>query len=119
MLTAINADMCSKCFVTDPWGKSFISLALVVAAADVCGNSGEIRIQESILKRSQNRHRSDYAGEPACLGCAPRRAHVSLRLFSGGDRCFLCLVFHADDEMLADSAHAVGVDVDRLGIVGD
>src|SRR5438132_14242296 len=73
MLTAMNADMCSKCFVTDPCVKSFISLALVVAAAAGCGNGREIRVQESTLKffarsTSYQITRENQRAEPARHG---------------------------------------------------
>jgi hypothetical protein len=60
---------------------------------------------------------ANYAREPALSLPAARRATFPRELFSRADGCFFRLVFHADDETLADSAHAVGVDGFR--IVGD
>src|SRR6266487_111425 len=44
MLTAMNADMCSKCRVTDPCVKSFIRSQSVVATAAAGGNGLDRRL---------------------------------------------------------------------------
>src|SRR5438309_10958978 len=88
MLTAMNADMCSKCFVTDPCVKSFISLALVVAGGAGCGNGREIGVQESTLKFFRKIDIvANYARKPA-LSLPATAGDVSVRIIFARRRMF-------------------------------
>src|SRR5689334_18081861 len=72
MLTAMNADMCSKCLVTDPWVRSFTRRSM-------CRSDG--------LPSNRNRSDSTLSRSEAELGvqCAGARAHDRVTKMSGYD----------------------------------